>query len=371
MSSTNATTQPTGRLLHLPWWLLLALSAAAVTWFAYAVSQRLYYPHELEWMEGALADHAARVYDGLPIYCEPTPEHVPFLYAPLLFWLGAVGMSVGIDGIVALRLVALGFTVLTALLIGHWVRIETRRFAPGLVTAGLFVAGYGWLAWWYDLARNDSLFVFLTLATTYYLRHGASRRWLWAGLLATLALLAKQSALMWLPAVGVGCLWWDWRVAWKFGVTCVAAMTVAVATMHLGTDGWSTFWLFEMPNHHGWVGDRKLGFWTEDLVPMYPLLALGLFGFVSHVREHAGAALYLAAFECGGLATSYLSRMHVGGFDNVMMYGFAAACVLGGVAAGRLSADDPAWRRWLGPALLLVQFGWLGHEAWQRGTSTL
>ena len=100
MSSTNA------RINGL-WVLLLAGSLAAACWFAYAVSHRLLYPHELEWMEGALADHAARVADGLPLYCEPSAEHVPFLYSPLLFWLGGLGMTFGLDGIVALRLVAL------------------------------------------------------------------------------------------------------------------------------------------------------------------------------------------------------------------------------------------------------------------------
>ena len=46
------------------------------------------------------------------------------------------------------------------------------------VAVGLFFAGYGWLAWWYDLARNDALFVFLALAAAYVLRHGGDRRWL-------------------------------------------------------------------------------------------------------------------------------------------------------------------------------------------------
>ena len=360
MTSTNAGT----RWL---WWLLLAASGASLVWFGYAVSQRLLYPHELEWMEGALADHAARVADGLPLYCEPSAEHVPFLYSPLLFWLGALGMKLGLDGVVALRLVAAGFSFGTALLIGHWVRVETKRVTPGLVATGLFFAGYGWLAWWYDLARNDSLFVFLSLSTAYQLRHGGARRWLWAGLLAAAALMAKQSALMWLPAVGVGCLCWDRSAAWKFGVTSAVAMGACVGALHLATDGWSTFYLFEMPSHHGVVGDRKLGFWTEDLVPMYPLVALGLAAFAAEVQRQPGPALYLAALGSGALLTSYFSRMHVGGFENVMMYGFAGACVLGGVAL----ATEARWLRSAASALLTLQFVWLGYEAYQRGVDTL
>lgn len=356
---TNVRTSPI-------WWLLLLLAAISVIGFAFAVSQRLLYPHELEWMEGALADHASRVADGLPLYCEPGPQHVPFLYAPLLFWLGGLGMKFGLDGIIALRLVAIAFSVGSAMLIGHWVRKETGRLVPGLVATGLFFAGYGWLAWWYDLARNDSLFVFLCLATTYQLRHGARLGWLWAGLLATLALLAKQSALMWLPAVGVGALCWNWRIAIGFGIVATTSMAAAIGVMHLLSEGWSTFYLFEMPQHHGWVGENKLGFWVRDLQPMWPILLLGLIGFAVSIRPTPRTALFLAAFGSGGLVCSWLSRMHVGGFDNVMMYGFAGACVLGAIAA---TSNASRMLRIAGPVLLFMQFAWLGYAAWQRSPS--
>ncbi|HIE71720.1 MAG TPA: hypothetical protein EYP98_16935, partial [Planctomycetes bacterium] len=137
----SPTEPPPTSWTHRLWWLLLLLAAIATLGFFYAVSQRLLYPHELEWMEGALADHASRVADGLPLYCEPQAEHVPFLYAPLLFWLGGLGMKFGLDGIVALRLIAVAFSVGSAMLIGHWVRKETGKMLPGLVATGLFFAG--------------------------------------------------------------------------------------------------------------------------------------------------------------------------------------------------------------------------------------
>ncbi|MBL8732461.1 MAG: hypothetical protein JNN13_08845 [Planctomycetes bacterium] len=351
-----------------PWSLPLVASALAGLWFTFAVAQRLPYPHELEWMEGALVDHASRIADGLPLYCEPGPEHVPFLYAPLLFWLGGLGMKLGIDGLLALRLIATGFSLGCGMLIGHWVRRESGDLRAGLVASGTFLAGYGWLAWWYDLARNDSLFVFGCLATAYQLRHGGHRRWLWAALLATLAVLAKQSALMWLPAIAVGALIHDPRTAWRFAATALPLGAAVFGAMHWCSDGWSTFYLFEMPRHHGIDGSRKLGYWTEDVQPMLPLLLLGLAAVLPTCRAGRWReALFLAAFGSGGLLASWFSRLHVGGFDNVMMYGFAAACVL-----GPLAAVGPArWLRRCGPWLLLVQFLWLGERAWQRGPATL
>ncbi len=346
-----------------PWWIAALGAALAVVWFGYGVSQRVAYPHELEWMEGALADHAWRVAHGLPLYCAPGPEHVPFLYAPLPFWLGAAGIVVGLDGVLALRLIAIVGTAGTAMLIGHWVRCECGRVLPGLVASGLFVAGYGWLAWWYDLARNDTLFVLLCVGAAYQLRHGGARRWLGAAALATAALLAKQSALMWLPAVGVGALCRDWRTGLRFGAATIVAMGLAIGALHLASDGWSTFFLFELPRHHGRVGEMKLGFWSQDAVWMLPLLALGVAGFVARCRGgDVRGALELAAFGSGALVTSWLSRLHVGGYDNVLMYGFSAACVLGPIAAARAGG---AWRV-PAAALVVAQFVLLGVRAWQR-----
>ena len=364
--SPNAVAEPSRR--DVLWWPLVAAAVAATCGFGFAVAQRIGYPHELEWMEGALADHAARVADGLPLYCAPGPEHVPFLYAPLLFWLGGLGMALGLDGVLALRLVALASSLGVAALVGHWVRVETGRVLPGLAAVGLWFAGYGWLAWWYDLARNDCLFVVLVLLAGFLLRHGGRRGWFLGGLVAAAALLAKQSALMWLPAIFVGALCRDWRDAVRFGLTAVSGCAVAVGAMHLASDGWSTFYLFEMPRHHGWVGDRKLGFWTEDVVPMLPLVALGVAGFAARWRRgRRGDALFLAAVGAGGLLTSWISRLHVGGFANALIYGSAAACVRGPVAA----AEGPRWLRVAGPLVLLGQFAWLAHEAWQRGAATL
>ncbi|MFO1076655.1 MAG: hypothetical protein U1E73_02900 [Planctomycetota bacterium] len=307
--------------------VLAVMSALAGIAFLGLAVQRIGYPHEFEWMEGALVDHAARFAEGKPIYCPPGPEHVPFLYAPLLFWLGGIAIQCGIGGLFALRAIAAVCSIGVAMLIGHQVRRETGRVAIGLVASGLFLAGYGWLAWWYDLARNDSLFLLLTIGCAYQLRHGGRRRWLWAALLAAAAVLAKQSALMWLPAIGVAALIQDWRTGAKFALAGVAAIAASLGSLHWATDGWSTFYLFEMPSKHTIDGAQKLAFWLHDMPTMVPLLVLGVVGFAAACRGGgARAALALAAFGAGGLLTSWLSRLHVGGFDNVLMYGFAAAC---------------------------------------------
>lgn len=362
MHAASTTHAATG-LARLPWWLLGGAALAAAGVFVFGTIRRLAYPHELEWMEGALVDHCRRVATGLPLYCEPTPEHVPFLYAPLQSWLGGAALWLGLDGLFALRLLAAAATAGCAWLLAHWVRRETGHGSAAAVTAGVFLAGYGWCSWWYDLARNDTLFLLPTLGAAFVLRHGGPRRWLPAAALATLAVLAKQSALMWLPAIGVAGCCHDWRTGLRFAAAATAAIAAALGLLHVTTDGWSTFFLFEMPGYHAWQPDYLLDFWRRDMVPLLPLVALALGGFVLQWRRRdRGAALFLAAVGSGGLLTSWLSRLHLGGFDNVLMYAFLAACLLGGIAA----ADRGPVMRRVGPALLALQFGCLAAEAWPR-----
>lgn len=340
------------------------MAALAIGVVAVLIALRIGYPFELEWMEGAMVDHANRVRQGQPIYCAPSPEHVSFLYTPLLFQLGALVSFVTGQGFLALRLVSVLASVGCAVLLYRWAARETGRHLPGLLAIGLFCAGYGYLRTWYDLARNDTLFLCFTIATAYLLRFGGRRSAVIAGLLAALAFLAKQSALMWLPAIATGVLLLDWRKALWFLLSAGVALGFTVLLGHLLTDGWFTFFVFEMPGHHARQGDRWLGFFTEDLVPILPMFLGALATGVLRIRAgRRGEGLFLLAFGGGGLLTSYLSRLHAGGYDNVMMYALAGGAVLLPVLLGAGERAARAAR-----LLILAQFLFLVFDVrslWQ------
>lgn len=307
----------------------VVMALTAIVTVVVLVAMRLGYPFELEWMEGAMVDHSSRVRAGLPIYCPPTPEHVSFLYTPLLFQLGALCSFVVGEGYLALRLVSTLAALGCAWLLFAWARREGGGTMAGWLAAGLFCAGYGYLRYWYDLARNDTLFLVCVLGAAFLLRFRGNRAAWLAGGLTALAFLAKQSALMWLPAVGVGALLLDWRKGLRFGIASAVLLGAVVLVADRSSDGWFTFFVFEMPRGHGIQGDRKLGFWTEDLLPILPMLVGALWLGLARIGSgRRGEGLFLWAFGGGGLLTSYLSRLHAGGFDNVMMYAMTAGCVL-------------------------------------------
>lgn len=353
-------------------WTVAAAATLAVVAFVWLCSQRLPYPFELEWMEGAMVDHADRVRHGLDVYTAPSPDHVAFLYTPLLYYLGALLWPLVGSGFLALRLCSALFALASALLLWRLSRRVGARPVLGLAAAGLFLCGEGYVRSWYDLARNDTTFLCFVLWTALLLYRGGWRAAALAGVTATLAFLGKQTALLWLPAFGVGALLLDWRKGLVFGGSAALGIGTTVLCYHFATDHWFTFFVFEMPRGHGIQPDRKLGFFTEDLVPMLPMLVgtiwLLLAQWRAGARREAG---FCAAFAGGGLLTSYLSRLHNGGYENVVMYGFAAGCAL----LPCLPAVLPAGRqRLLALALVLLQFACLvvdPRSLYQPGRPTL
>jgi 4-amino-4-deoxy-L-arabinose transferase-like glycosyltransferase len=353
---TAASSEPPGepRAERLLWWLLQALAAAALLLLGAMVALRIGHPFELEWMEGAMVDEAARVRQGLPTYHAPGVDHAPFLYTPLLYWLGAAAMALLGEGFAALRWCSVLATAACIGLVFACTRRETSDRRAAFAAAGLFAAGYGWLRSWYDLGRNDMVFLACMLAAVRLLQQRTGRTAVAAGVALALAFLAKQTALLWLPPLLLSVAVVDWRRAAWFGASAGAATLCAIAALHVGSDGWSTFYVFTMPLAHGRAGDRWLGFFVEDLVPVLPLLlawlALAALRWRAGRRREAWALL----FGCGGaLFTSYASRLHVGGYDNVLVYGFAGLCI----AAPALAVEPSSRRtRRVGAALLTAQF---------------
>ncbi len=343
--------------LRAQWRLLLVLSAVAALALLLWISLRIGYPYELEWMEGAMVDETARVLAGEPSYHAPDLGHLPFLYTPLYYWAGAAVAAVVGQGYFALRLVSVLCTVGCMALLSSIAHRETGRRRAGLCAAGLFAMGYGWLQSWYDLGRNDMLFLCCMLACWRLLRAQRKNAWAMAAVAALLAFLAKQTALMWLPALAIAACIDNPRRGLPFAATAALLIGGCVACMHALTDGWSTFYVFTMPTAHHWQLDKITGFFTEDLVPVLPLLALGAMAILGRWRQDgARTALALAAAAGGGLVASYVSRLHVGGFDNVLVYGFAALCALGPMAC--FAAARP-WQRESALILLLLQFAML------------
>jgi len=222
--------------------LVVALAAFFVVLFVYATARRMHYPYDLEWVESGVLASVARIVHGQPLYAKPTLDYVPFLYAPLYFYVcAAVTKLTGVN-FAALRLVSAMSALATQALLMLYVRRETRSWLAGIAAAGIFASLYLFVEGWFDIGRVDSLFLLLFLLAIYCTRF---QHPLLAAAVWVLAFQTKQSVL---PIAVIFLLtYWErkrpMRVAIGLGAYAVLAWA-SIAWMNHVSDGWYSFYVF-------------------------------------------------------------------------------------------------------------------------------
>lgn len=362
----------------------LAAAAALGTYLVLGIIH-LRHPFELEWMEGGMLDEVRRVLGGQKLYVKPTLEYVPFLYAPLYFYVAAAFSKVLGVSFFSARLVSYLASLAAIALVARFVHRETGAKFAALLAAGVFAGTYHLSAGFYDIARVDSLFVLLLLSALYVVRFRRSARsGVAAAALFTLALLTKQSAsVIFVPAAAYVLLT-ERRRGLVFAAAGTVMMVGSVLVLDRIHDGWFWYFAFWLPRQHPWVAQMWTDFWLEDLMrPLSVSCLLALFyvtvdrGVFSSSHRPAtepgdspgrGSAPAVATQAGEGSALAVASRPDQGSAFAVSLPGsryfylFAAAGMLGASWAGRLHAGG--WPNVIMPgfAILAILFG-LGLHA--------
>ncbi len=322
------------------WWTpALALALLYPLAFIAVAVLRMGHPFELEWMEGGALSHVQRILAGKPLYIEPSLEFTPFIYPPLYFHVSAWFARVLGADFFALRLVSFLSSLGAIALIFAIVRRRTGGLLAPTLAACLFAASYREGGAWFDVARNDALYLFLLLAGVWALMRPGSP-WL-AGALGgigfALSALTKQSALFVAVPVGVWLLATEWRRGAAFTLAFAALAGGATLWLDQASGGWYRYYVFELPRDHPIIGQLLRGFWTAEYLGVYGLaLAIAAFRFVKAPLgewRRTGLDLVLLASL---ILTAYATKVRVGSFDNLILPAHVAASLGLGWGLGAL-----------------------------------
>ena len=244
---------------------------------------RITYPFEIEWMEGGMLTHAARLAEGLPIYAEPSADFVPFFYTPgyptTLWALSSItgGLSFALGRSVSL--LATLATLWCLYLIGR--REAGRRY--GLLAVGLYCALFRLNGAFYDLVRPDALFLAIMIWAVYVAYTMNSWRGvILAAVLCVAGFFTKQTASVFIPALAVYLLWRNWRHGVVFAALAFGLGALGVYLYNQATDGW--FWVYTFEGHQGHLFYWKnilMEYWRDVLclAPVLLLIPLLWFGY--------------------------------------------------------------------------------------------
>lgn len=262
--------------------LLLVPGIAYLAIFLVVSFSRMTYPFELEFNEGLTLDFAWRLWQGLPIYGEPSATFAPNFYPPAHYVLALPffllsGWELWGARLLSILLVLASFGLM-ALCVrrcgGSWFAAVMAATTPALLYPGT--------NYWYDLSRVDTPFAAVVVAGFVCLigpdgRPGL-KRLLIAAVLLSLSVAVKQTGVFACAgAVAYLLLVRDWRGAAILGATMGVLGLTGAGLLYAWSSGEIAI-IFTAPKGHriflrtGMI-DMALFAWT-----MLPLMAVGLYG---------------------------------------------------------------------------------------------
>ncbi len=325
----------TGSTLKVSKVVVGALAVVAIAAFVGIALLRFRYPFELEWLESETLQHIRRLTEGNSLYTSPTIEMTQLPYAPLSFGLGALLAEVFGMHFWVMRAVSIVATLATLAVLSMLVVRETGSRFGAVIAAGVYAASFRVTGTFFDVAKSDALFIFLSIAAIFFARDTKRlRNAVIAGGLMGLAILTKQTAIFFLIPVALFLLATKWRFGAMFGGVAVSLAGVTSLVLHLVTNGWYTFFVWELLFGHDVVEANKVHFFTRDMLPYLPTVGIVvLASFLWAKREQWWVTGFYAVSASGLFAGAYTGRLHSGGYDNVLMPAALACAMLAGLAA--------------------------------------
>ncbi len=322
--------------------LALLLALLFVGMFLYTTLRRMFYPADLEWMEGALLTHVLEIDQHGHPYSAPSDRFIPFIYPPLYYYLlWCLSPITGVDYWVG-RAVSLICTLAIAILLAKIVWRDCRRWQFAVIAAGLWLATYVVGATWFDLLRVDMLAFLFGFTAVYILdRRLINRRTaVIAAVLMVCACYTKQSLGLVAVAVGVFLAVYRRRYFWWYaGIGSLLGIAI-FALLQSVTDGLFSWYVLVAPFQHGFRKGQAFSEQVSFIVARYPLglFALGL-ALIPEIRRRADKKIWLwIAVAIVGLITAYIKWAHEGGFDNALISYYLWGTALFVVLAAKFAA---------------------------------
>ncbi|MBW1839747.1 MAG: glycosyltransferase family 39 protein [Deltaproteobacteria bacterium] len=267
--------------------IIVFLSISFILCYLYVISKRLFYPFELEWLEGYFLAGMIKIVNNQSIYSSPNTEFISLLYPPFYYLLiGGLAKILGVSFWTA-RLVSVLSSFLSGFIIYQFVRRETKSSFCAFFTLGLFFASYQITGSWFDVARVDSLFMALSLSGIYVLRYYTKSYTgiFFAAIFLSLAFFTKQAAIFFI----IGCavyLWFTQREKCLiFTLMSTLFIFGGILLLNYLTEGWYWFHAFKVPLRHYSYRNQEYHLLLAEMYKQYTPLAQQNYGSIKKLID--------------------------------------------------------------------------------------
>ncbi len=318
-------------------YLLFLCAILYIFAFLFVVFSRIQYPFELQWHEGAAVDHVRWILSGQKYYVEPSLEFVSSAYTPLYFYLSAAVSSLLGIGFMPLRLVSFVSSLGSLFIIFLIVKKETGNSFAGILASCLFAATYRLSGAWFDLARVDSLFLFLLLMAIYLIKFQTSlKSYVLAGILISLSFYTKQTALIISLPVMLYSVFLNRRSAFSLIGTVVVIIGGGSIILNYVYDSWYNYYVFELPGSARYIFTIErafINFWIKEIISVLSIACvLSIFYLLAQFLDSSKKNfLFYFLIALGMIGGAWSSRLHGGSNENVLLPAHAVISILFGL----------------------------------------
>lgn len=299
---------------------------------------RIFYPYQLEWMEGGEIEHIIRLLEGKCIYCPPSLDFIPYIYTPLFYYIGIPFLKIFGTGFYSIRIVSiLAFILLLITTYAIVFKATNNRFWS-LVAVGFLAFSYSTTGFWYDVARVDTVANLFMLLSFFFLLEEDSTKNLLSAFFAFCAFYTKQSFIFIHLILLFGLFVRNKRLFYIHIAIYFALILVSTLFESLISNGWYIFWNFTLPAYHHWIWTRVITFWSVDVLPYYSISLALILGYLLVHKKNVfkNKEIYFLLFLIGTLFNSYFLRLHYGGYLNVLIPFIVSLAIFLPIVAFRL-----------------------------------
>jgi len=247
--------------------LVFAISLIPFLLYIYIVVQRITFPFDIEWAEGAAVNQVNQILSGKALYGKPTINFAPLVYTPFYYYLSAAVALVTKNTLFSLRFISVVSSFGSAAVIYWLVKRETGSSFAGWLSGVLFLACFELSNGFYDLARVDSFYILITLLILVVIITSKRKIGLAAsGILFAIAFFTKQSALIVFFPLVINSILFDFKKIWPFLVTAVFGIGIPILFLNTTSNGWFGYYIFLLPKEHGYSIVDAVNFWVGDIL---------------------------------------------------------------------------------------------------------
>jgi 4-amino-4-deoxy-L-arabinose transferase-like glycosyltransferase len=342
--------------------LVFAASLVPVILLLFVFSQRIAYPFDIEWAEGTALNQVFRILSNERIYSQPSLTFAPLVYTPLYYYVSA-GISRLIEpGFFALRLVSV-LSVVGASFLIYWIVLkQTLNHLSSWLAACLYLGCYDLAGGYYDLARVDSFFILIVLLALFvFIYEKSNLSKILVGILIAAAFFVKQTAIVLFFPILIIINLLDFKKYWPMFVSAVIGIAVPWILIDLSTEGYFSYYIYNLPRQHGlsilsainfWIGDtiRPLGI-TFGLIILYLLIYIDAKQMERLAEEDTSATnrnrlqiiqiknpvIKILLFSICAVGVSWVTRSTNGGGSNNVMLAYVSLALCFGLGFDRLT----------------------------------